>query len=118
MNVIIGFQTRIGYRPTSTLCQSSPVFFYVQRSSNFGTKNVPIPFELEAEHQWGNEFSIWNLQHGPAAIRDIFFLLLRNFGCERHNDFKISLMIRNGGAIAGSECIHSLRVRVSRLLKL
>ena len=27
--------------------KSSPAYFYVQRNTNFGTKNVAIPFELE-----------------------------------------------------------------------
>ena len=40
---IEGFETRIGYLDV----KSSPVYFYVQRNTNFETKGTPIPFDVE-----------------------------------------------------------------------
>ncbi len=41
--LFIGVQTWIGYVDV----KSSPVYFYVQKTREFSTLNVPIPFEIE-----------------------------------------------------------------------
>ena len=42
-NYFSGFETRIGYVDV----KSTPIYFYVQRNSNFNATKTPIPFDVE-----------------------------------------------------------------------
>ncbi len=43
LKYISGFETSLGYVDV----KSSPVYFYLQKNTNFNTTSVPIPFEVE-----------------------------------------------------------------------
>ncbi|XP_046638325.1 uncharacterized protein LOC124316430 [Daphnia pulicaria] len=62
-----GFQKWIGYVDV----KSAPVYFYVQRNSNFGTENIPIPFDLALV----NEGNAMDLTSGifTAPAQGIYF---------------------------------------------
>ena len=56
-NCFSGFETRIRYVDV----KSTPVYFYVQRNSNFNATKTPIPFGVERLNV-GGAMDFWRLE--------------------------------------------------------
>jgi hypothetical protein len=97
---ILDFQKWIGF----TNVKSSPVYFYVQRSSSYNSTNTPIPFEVEVLNTGG----AMNLPSGKftAPVTGKYFFsfiakgLFSNSATTRY--FQIQLYL-NGNNIGSTE---------------
>ena len=65
--------------------KSSPVYFYVQRSTNFDTENVPIPFEV-------TRLNVGNAMNAASGIftapkTGIYFFSFSGLGSAKRGTF-------------------------------
>ena len=94
-----GFQKWIGYADV----QSAPVYFYVQRNSNFATVSTPIPFQLTRVNE-GNAMDLTSGKFTAPRPGIYFFSFTGQTGFPGGSSVGLGVgLYLNGGMIGASE---------------
>ena len=94
-----GFQKWIGYADV----QSAPVYFYVQRSSNFASLSTPIPFQLARVNE-GNAMDLTSGKFSAPRPWIYFFSFTGQTGFPGGSSAGLGFALYlNGGLIAFNE---------------